>query len=84
MSLKEVQTELARELTLRRSVYPKLIQSQKLNATQAKKQFDRLQTAATLLINMTESEFQALLNRSSTDPKKNEPAPDLFSVAPSG
>lgn len=80
MTLKDVQTELSRELTLRRSVYPKLIQSQKLNEKIAKKQFERLQTAATLLANMTESEFQALLNRSSTKPKKKEPAPDLFSV----
>lgn len=83
MILKDIQSEVARELGMRNKKYPEWIQSGLLNKAVAERQFERLKTVALLLGAMTEREFQDFLNRA-LDPKKNEPAPDLFSVAPSG
>lgn len=69
-TLKDCQSEVTRELTLRRSVYPKLIQQKKLHPDQARKQFDRLQMVATLLVNMTEKQFLELLKQE-PEVKKN-------------
>lgn len=69
-TLKDCQSEVARELTLRRSVYPKLIQQKKLHPDHARKQFDRLQMVATLLVNMTEKQFLELLKQE-PEVKKN-------------
>lgn len=81
MNLKDAQTEVARELAMRNKKYPEWIQSGFLNKDVAQRQFDRLKTVSILLSAMTEREFQDLLKRA-TDPKKKEPAPDLFSAAP--
>lgn len=80
MILKDLQSELARELALRNKKYPEWIQSGLLNQTIAEKQFNRLKTVALLLGAMTEREYQELLSRAtSTEPKKKEQL-DLFSV----
>jgi len=80
MILKDLQSELARELAMRNKKYPEWIQSGLLNQAIAEKQFNRLKTVALLLGAMTEREYQELLSRAtSTEPKKKEQL-DLFSV----
>lgn len=81
MNLKDIQSEVARELIMRNKKYPEWINSGFLNKDHAQRQFDRMKTVSLILGSMTEREFQDLLKRA-TDPKKNEAAPDLFSVAP--
>ncbi len=80
MTLKDLQTEVARELVMRNKKYPEWIQSGFLNKDVANRQFERLKAVSLLLGAMTEREYQDLLKRA-TDPKKNEPTPDLFSAA---
>lgn len=79
-TLKDLQTEVARELVMRNKKYPEWIQSGLLNKDVANRQFERLKAVSLLLGAMTEREYQDLLKRA-TDPKKNEPALDLFSAA---
>lgn len=80
MILKDLQSEVARELGMRNKKYPEWIQSGLLNKAVAERQFERLKTVALLLGAMTEREYQDLLSRAtSTDPKKKEQL-DLFSV----
>lgn len=81
MILKDLQAEVSRELVMRNKKYPEWINSGFLNKDHAQRQFDRMKTVSLILGSMTEREFQDLLKRA-TDPKKNEPAPDLFIVAP--
>lgn len=83
MNLKDLQSEVARELVMRNKKYPEWINSGFLNKDHAQRQFDRMKTVSLILGTMTEREFQDFLTRA-LDPKKNEPAPDLFSVAPTG
>ena len=80
ISLKDLQTEVARELVMRNKKYPEWIQSGFLKKEVAQRQFDRMKAVSTVLNVMTEREFQAFLKRAETDPKKNE-QPNLFSAS---
>lgn len=70
-TLKDCTNEVNRELTMRITVYPKLIASKKLHEVHAKKQFNNLKVVAALLDKMTEKEFLEILSRSTGEVKKN-------------
>lgn len=63
MKKKEAQEELERELSMRRSLYPKWIQSGSLHADTAKRQLDRMNATLSVIKAMTEDEFLELLDR---------------------
>lgn len=70
MNLKELQTEVVRELVMRNNKYPEWIQSGFLKKEVAERQFDRMKVVSTILSVMTERELQAFLKRAEIDPKK--------------
>ena len=78
MSLKDLQTEVARELAMRNKKYPEWIRSGFLNRDVANRQFERLKAVSLLLGALTDREYQDLMNRANGT-KKNEPL-DLFST----
>lgn len=79
-TLKDLQSEVARELALRNKKYPEWIQSGFLNRDVANRQFERLKAVSLLLGALTEREYQDLMDRGANGTKKNEPL-DLFNTA---
>jgi len=69
MTLKDAQTELARELAMRSRKYPEWVQAGLLSKEVAERQFARLKFALLLFEHMTEKEFQELSQRTN-EPKK--------------
>lgn len=63
MKKQEAQTEVGRELDMRKRNYPKWVQSGSLNKDQAKRQMDRMATVWCILDTMTETEFADLIKR---------------------
>ena len=55
--------ELKRELKMRETCYPKWIQKGTLNRHVAHRQYRRLRTALRICEHMTETEFQAIIDR---------------------
>jgi len=77
LSRKETVKELNRELKMRQGVYPRWIGTGKLSKHHANNQFTRLEMARDILTEMTDKEYQAIIDRHAKKVKATQTRLDI-------